>query len=146
MSIEGRELNWDDTITNDGNDFEPVPEGDYSFTIERFERGRSKGEGKLPPCNMATVYFTIHGKNRNVSIRENFLLHSKMEWKLSELFRSVGLKKENEPLKMNWTALPGLTGSAKVVVEPGTKDPTKKFNRIDKLYPKEAKKFEPGKF
>ena len=146
MDTEGRELGWEDMIVNDGNDYEPVPEGDYEFTIEKFERGRSKGEGKLPPCNMATVYFTIHDRGRDVTVRENFLLHSKLEWKLSELFRSVGLKKEGEQLRMNWPALPGLTGRAKVIVEPGTKDPSKRFNRIDKLYPKEPEKFEAGKF
>ena len=147
MSEElGRELSWDDTITDDGKEFEPVPEGDYEFTIEKWDRGRSKGEGTLPPCNMATVFFNIKDRDREVTIRENFLLHSKMEWKLSELFRSVGLKKEGEPLRMNWTALPGLTGRAKVGLKPGLKDPSKQFNFIDKLYPKEPKKFEPGRF
>ena len=148
MSEElGRELGWDDTIQDDGKEFEPIPSGDYEFTIETYERGRSKGEGKLPPCNMATVYFIVHDRDRDVTIRENFLLHSKLEWKLSELFRSVGLKKEGEQLRMNWQALPGLTGRCRVKQEPGTKDPTKIFNRIDKLYPKdEPKKFEPGRF
>lgn len=146
INVEGRELGWDDTIVDDGKDFEPVPEGDYDFTIERFERGRSKGEGKLPACNMATVYFIIHDRDRDVTVRENYLLHSALEWKLSELFRSVGLKKEGESLRMNWPAIPGLTGRARITIEPGLKDPNKKFNRVEKLYPKEAKKFEPGKF
>lgn len=141
-----KELDWDDTIQDDGKDFEPLPAGDYDFVIEKIERGRSKGEGKLPPCNMATVYFTVHDRDRDVTIRENFLLHTKMEWRLSELFRSVGLKKEGEPLRMNWQALPGLTGRCRVKQKPGSKDPSKLFNRIDKLYPKEPKKFEPGRF
>lgn len=148
MSEElGRELGWDDTIANEVSDFEPVPEGDYEFTIERFERGRSKGEGKLPPCNMATVYFTIHSHDRDITVRENYLLHEKMQWKLAELFRGVGLAKpEDENFRMNWPALPGLSGRAKVGLKPGMKDPTKKFNYIDKLYQKEPKKFEAGKF
>lgn len=146
MSDIGRELYWDDEIQNDGSDFEPIPEGDYDFTIEKWERSRSKGEGKLPPCNMAIVYFTVHDRDRDVTIRENFILHEKMEWKLSELFRSVGLKKENEKIKMNWSALPGLTGRAQIGLQPGIKDPDKKFNCIKKLYPKEPKKFEPGRF
>ena len=75
MGAEGREFEWDDTIENDGKDFEPLPEGDYSFTIDKIERGRSKGEGKLPPCNMAIVYFIIHGADRDVEIRENYVLH-----------------------------------------------------------------------
>ena len=146
MSDIGRELAWDDEIQNDSNDFEPLPEGDYDFTIEKWERGRSKGEGKLPPCNMAIVTFTIHGRDRDVTVNERFLLHTNLEWKLSELFRSVGLKKEGEKAKMNWSALPGLTGRAKIGLQPGVKDPTKLYNNINKLYPKEPKKFEPGRF
>ena len=33
MSVEGRELGWEDTIQNDSQDFEPIPEGDYNVTI-----------------------------------------------------------------------------------------------------------------
>lgn len=147
MGAEGRELGWDETIPNEVNDFEPIPEGDYDFTVEKFERGRSKGEGKYPACNMATVYFTVHGHGRDVTVRENYLLHENMRWKLAELFRGVGLARpEDENIKMNWTALPGLTGRAKVTLVPGIKDPTKKFNQIDKLYPKAFNKFTPGVF
>lgn len=147
MSAEGREYGWDDTIPNETSDFEPVPEGDYEFTVDKFERGRSKGEGKLPPCNMATVYFTVHDRDRDVTVRENYLLHEKMGWKLAELFRGVGLaREEDENIRMNWQALPGLTGRAKIGLKPGVKDPSRQFNYVDKLYPKEMKKFEAGKF
>lgn len=141
-----REFNWDDEIQNDGDNFEPLPEGDYDFTIDHFERSRSNGSEKLPPCNMAIVHFTIHGYDRDITVRENFILHTRMEWKLSQLFRSVGLKQEGEKLRMNWNALPGLTGRCKVVQQPGIKDPSKKYNAIDTLYPKEPKKFKPGTF
>lgn len=148
MSEElGRELAWDDTITEDAKEFEPLPEGDYDFTIDKYERARSKGEGKLPPCNMAVVYFIIHDRDHDMTIRENYLLHQKMEWKLSELYRSVGLKKENEPFRMNWAALPGLTGRCRIKQQPGIKDPSKIYNAIDRLYPKDKpKSFEPGRF
>lgn len=33
-----RELNWDDEIEKDGNEFVLLPEGDYDFTVESFER------------------------------------------------------------------------------------------------------------
>lgn len=145
MSEEfGKELGWEDTIAKDGGDFEPIPEGDYNFTIEKFERGGSSGSGKLPACNMAIVYFRVQG--REVTIRENYILHESLEWKLSELFCGVGLKKKGEVFRMNWSALPGKTGRAKIKLEPGTKDPSKMFNRIDKLYPKETPSFEAGRF
>ena len=107
MSEElGREFGWDDVIQNDGQEFEPIPEGDYDFVIDKFERSRSSGSAKLPPCNMAVVYFRINHKGREVTIRENYILHSKLEWKLSELFCAAGLKKKGEPLKMCWNQLP----------------------------------------
>ena len=143
----GRELGWDDTITKEGDSFEPLPEGDYDFIIDHFERSRSSGSGKLPPCNMAVVFFSVRGQGREVMIRENYVMHSTLEWKLSELFRGVGLKKKDEPLPMGtaWGMLAGRTGRCKVGLEPGINDPSKMFNCIDKLYPKENN-FDPGRF
>ena len=139
MPVEGRELGWDDEIQSDAQEFVLLSEGDYNATIEKVDRGRSKGEGKLPPCNMAIVYFTVYGDHgEEVSLRENYILHERMEWKLSELFRGTGLKKEGEKIRMNWGALPGKTVRAHITQEPGLKDPSKMFNRIEKLYPKDA--------
>ena len=56
MAAEGRELGWEDSIKQDAQDYEPIPEGDYNVTIEKFDRSRSKGEGKLPPCTSALPY------------------------------------------------------------------------------------------
>ena len=97
---------------------------------------------------MAVVYFTVHVPEREVTIRENYVLHTILEWKLSELFRGVGLKKEGEELRMDWSALPGKTARAKIGLKPGIKDPNKKFNYIEKLYPKDTSKpaFTPGGF
>ncbi|MDO4267432.1 MAG: hypothetical protein Q4C73_03080 [Eubacteriales bacterium] len=146
--MDERELQWDDYIERDAKEFITLPEGDYDFTIEKFERARSKGGGKLPPCNMAIVYFTVknpHGED--VSVKENYVLHTSMEWKLSELFRGVGQKQENERVQMNWGMLPGATGRCKLKIEEYKKDnETRTINRIDRLYPKESRKFEPGKF
>ena len=53
-----------------------------------------------------------------------------------------------EQMDMDWSALPGKTARAKIGLRAGTKDPTKKYNYIEKLYPKEASKpaFTPGGF
>lgn len=144
--MEGRELDWEDDISKDSSDFDPVPEGDYDFVIERYERGRSQGKGKLPPCNMAIVYFRINDRGREVTIRENFILHSSLEWKLSELFRGIGAKKEGETVQMNWSLVPGASGRARVSLDPDRNDSDKKYNHIKKIYPKEIKQFEPGRF
>ena len=93
-------LDWGDEIEKESS-FVELPAGDYEFTIDHYERARFNGSDKLPPCNMATVYFNIRTfDGQEVQIRENFILHKKMEWKLSELFRGVGLKGENEKIVM----------------------------------------------
>ena len=47
MSEMERELDWNDEIEKD-SDFTLLPEGDYDFTVESFERGRHPGSDKLP--------------------------------------------------------------------------------------------------
>ena len=49
---------------------------------------------------------------------------------------------------MDWGALPGKIARAKIGLKPGIKDPSKKFNYIEKLYPKDNGKpaFTPGRF
>lgn len=88
MATEGREFGWEDTIKEDAQEFEPLPEGDYNVTIEKFDRSRSSGSGKLPACNMAVVYFNVHAPNREITIRENY------ESKLSDKHRK-GIKMKN---------------------------------------------------
>ena len=58
MGAEDRELGWEDEIVKDSS-FVELPEGDYDFTIENYERSRFDGSEKIPPCNMAIVYFNI---------------------------------------------------------------------------------------
>lgn len=142
---EGRELGWEDTISQDSQEFVRLEPGDYDFTIDHVDRSRSQGSDKLPPCAMAVVYFNIHAEG-NPQIRENFILHSRLEWKLSQLFGSVGLKKKGDELKMNWNALPGLTGRCKVSLDADKNDPEKKYNHIKELYYKEPGSFTAGKF
>ena len=146
MSEVGRELDWDDSIEKD-SDYVLLPEGDYDFTIDHYERGRSNGSEKIPPSNMAIVYFNVRTpEGQETTIKENFILHSKLEWKLSELFCGVGLKKKGEQLRMNWNALPGLTGRAQVSLDADKNDPSKKYNHIKKIYPKETGKYTAGSF
>jgi len=136
---EGREFSWDgDTITADGSDYILLPPGDYNFTISKFDRTRSQGSDKMPPCNMAVVYFEIHSDQGDVTVRENYLLHSKFEWKLSQLFSSVGLKKKGEPCPLNFNALPGRSGRLKLKHTRGTGEKANnEYNAIDRLYAQE---------
>ena len=83
MSEMDRELNWDDEIEKD-NSFVTIPEGDYDFVIDHFERARHSGSEKIPPCNKALVFFNVKGPDgQEITIQEGYILHTKLEWKLS---------------------------------------------------------------
>ena len=44
----GRAIGWEDEIENDGTQWVLLPEGDYRFQVESFERAHHPGSGKLP--------------------------------------------------------------------------------------------------
>lgn len=123
-------FDWDDEISNE-DAFVLLPEGDYGFSAENFERGTFDGSDKMPACKKAIVTFAIEGENDKISLTENFLLCAKMEWKLSALFLSVGMKKRGEPLHMDWKGLVGRKGRCHVIIEPYK---GKDYNKITKFY------------
>ena len=123
-NLQGYELEWDDTIENEGSDYEPLPEGEYDYEVITFERGRHTPgvDGKVPPCNKAVVTLAVSGEGREVTVKASLLLHSKMEWKLCEFFTSIGQRKKGEPLRMNWSAVAGARGRCKVGIREWTPD------------------------
>ena len=149
MADMDRELNWDDTIEKDSGDFILLPEGDYKFQVESFERGRHNGSDKLPPCNKAILKLRIEAPEGETVLTHNLFLHTKTESMLSAFFASIGQKKKGEVLRMNWAGVPGATGRLKLGIHPytGKDGDTRQYNDVKRFYPKEdSPKFEPGRF
>lgn len=147
-NVMEKELNWDDTITKDSGEYILLPEGDYNFTVESFERGRHTGSEKLPACNKAILTLSIDAPEETVKITHNLFLHSKTEGLLSAFFSSIGQKKKGEPLKMNWQKVPGASGKCKIGIHSYKKDgEERKSNEIKRFYPKEeGPAFKAGEF
>lgn len=140
-----RELGWEDTIEKE-NEFILLPEGDYDFRVEKYERARFAGSDKMPACPMAIVYLAIEaGNGQSVTVKHNLMLHTKTEWALSAFFGSIGQKKKGEKLKMNWNYVPGSTGRLKLGVKTYNGN---QYNEIKKFYHKDDVKpaFTPGAF
>lgn len=136
MADNFREFGWDDEIVNEES-FTLLPAGDYEFEVVKYDRARHEGSAKVPPCNKAIVTFRLCDpvSGQTAELTENFLLCSTLEWKLSQFFLSVGLKKHGEPLRMNWAAAAGRRGFCKVIVNKYMKDGVERENnRIDKFY------------
>lgn len=141
------ELGWDDTITKDSNGFILLPEGEYNFTVESFDRGRHNGSEKLPPCNKAILKIRISSPQGEVTLTHNLFLHTITEGMLSSFFESIGQKKKGEPLRMNWMSVPGSTGKLKLGVRSYQKDgETRQANQIKQFLPKATVKYQAGSF
>ena len=147
-NVVERGFEWDDTITKDAGEFILLPEGDYNFIVESFERGRHPGSEKLPACNKAILTLRIDAPEGTVKITHNLFLHTKTEGMLSAFFSSIGQKKKGEPLKMNWGYVPGSSGKCKVGIHTYTKDGEERKNTdIKRFYPKEeGTAFKAGEF
>ena len=149
----GYELDWDSAIEKDSPEFILLPEGDYDFTVTKFERGRHNGSEKLPPCNKAIIYLSIETPEGNAVIQHQLFLHSKTEGMLSAFFTAIGQKKKGEKITMNWNTVVGSKGRCKVYVDTwtGNDGTEKKSNKIRKFYePEETKPaaggYTPGRF
>lgn len=138
----GREFGWDDEIQKD-SDYVTLPEGDYDFVVESYERARHPGSDKLPPCNKAIVKLRVDSLYGTAIINHNLFLHTNTEGMLSAFFTAIGQKKKGEKLRMNWNTVPGSTGRARIAPE---KYNGNDYNKIKKFYPKEEKQFKAGEF
>lgn len=133
-----RELGWDDEIEKDGAEFELLPEGDYSFEVVNFERGRHNGSEKLPPCNKAilSIKITSDDGKKSTTIKHNLFLHSKTEGMLCAFFTAIGQRKKGEKINMNWNLVVGSKGRCKVGIHSWKNDngDLNQSNQIKKFY------------
>lgn len=131
-----RELGWEDEIEKDGSDFVLLPEGDYNFTVKKFERSRFAGSEKMPACNQAKLDITIHSpEHGDVVIFHTLLLHTKTEGLLSNFFAGIGQKKKGEKLRMNWNTVIGSKGKCKLKIDKYmSKGEERASNKVQKFY------------
>lgn len=141
MSYENNqphEYGWNDEIENDSS-FVLLPEGEYNFRVTGFERGvhEPKEGGKLPRCPKADLTLEVDDGNGNTAtIYDTLYLHSKCEGQLCAFFTAIGQRKKGERIRMNWGAVLGAAGRAKIYVD---KYNGKEKNKVKRyLEPEEA--------
>lgn len=135
-----RELGWDDEIQKDGGEFIVLPEGDYNFTVTKFERGRFNGSAKLPACNQAKLEITVHSpEHGDVKIEHLLFLHTKTEGLLSNFFAGIGQKKKGQRLRMNWQTVIGSRGRCKIYIDRYQGNDGKEYtnNKVKTFYAKD---------
>ena len=144
MPVKERELNWEDSIEKDGEDFILLEPGDYDFHVESFERARFMGSDKMPPCNQANLKIVIETPKGIAVIKHQLLLHTR-----TEFFASIGQKKKGERVTMNWNLVPGSKGRCKVFNEEykgNTYNKIKNFISKEEQAPVQQSGYTPGRF
>ncbi len=134
-------LDWDGVLESDGSEYTVLPEGDYVYEVTNMERGSFPGSEKMCACQKATVTLKIADAEGNVAnVFDDLILHKKMEWKLSQFFRSIGMKQKGEKLVMSWNRVVGSKGRVHIVVNKYTaKDGSERENnKVGKYYDYDA--------
>lgn len=126
-----REYDWNDEVENRSG-FVDIPEGEYDFIVDHYERAKVGGEGKYAGQNMAIVYCNVQNGSEEAQLRTNLILNKRFDWKLSQFFICIGLMQDEEGarLKMNWNQVGGRRGRCKIEHKPNQKDATKTHPEI----------------
>lgn len=108
-------LSWDSTIEKESS-FVLLEPGEYDFTVKNMTRGQyTPGPNAkiTEPCPMAELELEVtDSAGQTANVRENLILHTSLEWKISQFFISIGQKRKGEPFVPNWGAVIGTTGHA----------------------------------
>lgn len=135
-------FDWDSEISADGQDFTPLPEGDYIYEITEMKKEYFSGSDKIPACPRAALTLKVYAEDmsRSVTVYERLLLCAKMEWRVSGFLRSIGVKKHGQKVRPNWDAMVGKTGIAHFTIEDYTsKDGAhRQRNHLDRFIDKDG--------
>lgn len=126
------------------NDFILLPNGEYDFTIKKFEKDQytAKPDSKIPSCPVARVHLLVKTDDGDAAyFRENLFLHAGNKWQLFQFFTCLGLRKHGDGTKkMPWDSVEGASGRALIGQRKYKKDGEEKtYNTVKKwLDPKDA--------
>ncbi len=149
MNENGHELGWDDAVED--NSGKLIPEGEYNFKVQTFERGRFAGSEKMPPCAQAMLTLSVETQAGSMPIKCSLLLHTNIQWRLFQFFECIGLKPDPNTgkIKPDWSIVSGASGRCKITVgkyknKNGVERDT---NDIEFLKPAQAQRqWKPGAF
>lgn len=126
-------LDWNSEIEETYLD---LPDGTYEYKVVELERGHyePKPTSKIKePCPQVKVIVEVqdpNGSDQKVKLNSLLILHTRTKGLLCNFFRSIGVMKKGESLKMDWNVI-GKTGKLAL------KHNEKGYMQIDKFLPQE---------
>lgn len=115
-------MGWGDMLDETEKEFVLLPEGEYFFTVDHYERTYYNGSEKLPPCDEADVFINVDapeiGKTAKIKVR--FFLAQSTAWRIKQFLVCIGLRKKGQACPMNWDATPGRSGRCRLSTRKST--------------------------
>lgn len=135
VTSNGVPVGWDDEV-EERKAFVLLPEGDYDFRVESFERETFNGNERTPACNVANLHLIIDFNGEDVKLDKKLYMLS-TNGQLFAFFRSIGTETlPNGNIKMNWQRVPGATGRCSINHR---KYNGNEYNNIKAFIPKEVR-------
>lgn len=127
----GTALGWEDEAQVQDNQYDVLPEGEYTYEVVNFRRERFDGSDKMSPCPVAALQLKCTNKQTGITATAfcRLYLNSKVLWRISAFFKSCGLldpnaaEGTNMPMSLFGQCV-GRTGTVKVKVSKSTKGGT----------------------
>lgn len=135
-------LGFNDEIENDETqEFITLPEGDYTFMCQEYEKAIYTGDSAKigRGCPMVIVKLVVRSDLGNAFVQDRLYMNKNLEWKLSSFFRSIGMKKHGQKFKMDFDAAIGKEGRCHIK-QTRSNDGEKIFMNVDKYLDTEASK------
>lgn len=107
----GQALDWDDEIDAQ-DEFVLLDPGYYPFTVTKLEKMHFEGSSKIGACSQAKVTLELVAGDFAQRITDSMLLNTKMAWKITQFFESLGYQKNPKTGKigMHWNDIIGKSG------------------------------------
>lgn len=106
-------LSWDSTIEKESS-FVLLEPGEYNYKVTNMTRGQyTPGPNAkiTEACPMAELELEVTDSiGQTATVKENLILHTSLEWKISQFFISIGQKIKGQPFVPNWAQVVGATG------------------------------------
>lgn len=122
MPDNNRAFDWDSEVEYQESSYEPLPEGDYMFTVVDMERGNYNGSDRIPPCPVAKITMDVKdAAGHTGQVQDRLYLCESSRWKLCQFFVGIGqIRKDQvqngQKLRFDWTKVKGARGTLKLTV------------------------------
>jgi hypothetical protein len=136
-NITDEALDWDSEVTATSSQFTTLEPGTYSYKVTDFKRASFDGSSKMAPCPEADITIACaNAQGAQSDVRFKLFLNKKMQWKITQFFKSCGLIDADLPDGTNyamgplWKQVLGRTG--KVEIKNRTYQ-DKTYNEVDRF-------------